>query len=226
MAIPIPLIVCGICGIGGGILYRQLKNNKKKGILNIGLWGRKGAGKTTFLQCCGAEIPDGQTLKKISFDNIEIVYKSEKKTISVNNESKDDKKCQDYPGDKLFRKLLNLTKKEYIDKFIYIFDVNKYLNSDLNDNIDWGARYINADLQKLWDTTETNCDIDVILLATHFDEISDSTEDDVRQRIKNLLETKAYSKFTDNLIVINLKEENVKEKILDIIFTEKEKIDE
>lgn len=237
---PAPLALVGVpliesvalIGYLGGMsayaIYRHIKKNKSKGVFNIGLWGRKESGKTTLLNCLGANLPPGQTRRQIQFNNVEVSYENRVRTISINADvekenkhsrwfERNDRKSHDVPGDKSFKFLLKMQQKEFLDLFIYIFDINNYFNHD-KDESDNGSEAVRADLQMLHDIQKNKEESSkILLLGTHVDEL-EMTETEALMAFKESLEGKKYKRIAQNLRIINLDDgENSKKEILKIL---------
>lgn len=215
----VPLIeTVALIGYLGGMsayaIYRHIKKNKSKGVFNIGLWGRKESGKTTLLNCLGANLPPGQTRRAIKFDNVELSYENRVRTISINV---DENKSQDVPGDKSFKFLLKMQQKECLDLFIYIFDINNYFNHD-KDESDNGMSAICQDLHMLHENLKSKEDSsNILLLGTHIDEMK-ITEAEAQKTFRESLDGKKYKHIAKNLHIINLDDgENSRNDILKIL---------
>ena len=198
-------------GLAGYALYKRFKKNKSNGMFNIGLWGRKGAGKTTLLRCLGARIPEGQTTRKIPFDNIDFSFEGKNRTISINV---DNEKSHDVPGDKTFKNLLKIQEKDCLNLFIYVFDIRNYFDTEKTDS-DNGKHCIQSDLNDLFKHQNDNSKI--LLLGTHVDEMPND-ENQVYDSFQESLAEKIYKSVAKNFYVINLdKGEESKKELFGIL---------
>ena len=229
----VPLIeTVALIGYLGGMsayaIYRHIKKNKSKGVFNIGLWGRKESGKTTLLNCLGANLPPGQTRRAMPFNNVDLSYENQVRTVSINADvekenktsglfGKSNQKSHDVPGDKSFKFLLKMQQQECLNLFIYIFDINNYFNHD-KDESDNGAGAVLEDLYKLNEVLKDKEESsNVLLLGTHIDEL-EMTEAEVQKAFRESLDGKKYKHIAKNLSIVNLNdEENSKNEILRIL---------
>lgn len=214
----IPLIYLGYLGAAAavGLVSRRVArdykefnrefNNKNR----LGILGMQTSGKTRFLSFIrGVPYVEKQTNRN-QYEEFKYMLTNGKNIII--------KSGVDIGGGKLYRPDYNKIIDES-DVILYFFDIYGYLNNVIDNDNEYYQRSCNSRFEHIYSRV-TSDKIPVVIVATHRDKC-DLSENDIKQKFDNLVQTKTYKTMLKDVQYVNLTSPSETKYLVSKIFNNK-----